>query len=142
MPFVFEPGCQMKENNAMSKSTLRTMFARAAFIAVTLAVAPSFAQEANVPQGQETNVPQPVAEHEARAQVYTNRAAQYRQEAEEHKQLAREYANKPTGRGKNPWSVKMEKHCLTIARDFEKLATDEQKAADYHLMRAKEMQGK
>jgi hypothetical protein len=35
-----------------------------------------------------------------------------------------------------------EKHCMTLAKDYEKLATDAEKAADYHLMRAKEMQGK
>ena len=43
---------------------------------------------------------------------------------------------------KNPWSEKMTKHCEALAKDFEKLAIDVEKAADYHLLRAKELQGK
>jgi len=35
----------------------------------------------------------------------------------------------------------MEKHCATLIKDAEKLAADTQKAADYHHLRAKELQG-
>ena len=44
--------------------------------------------------------------------------------------------------GKNPWTVKMEKHCQMLAKDAEKLAADADKAADFHTLRAKEVQGK
>ena len=43
---------------------------------------------------------------------------------------------------KNPWLEKMEKHCQTLASDAEKVAADADKAADYHTLRAKELQGK
>ncbi len=43
--------------------------------------------------------------------------------------------------GKNPAAEKMSKHCLMLAKDYEKVATDADKAAEYHQMRAKEIQG-
>ena len=58
--------------------------------------------------------------------------------------MADEYAaQRPDAKGspKRPDVVKMSKHCATLAKDYEKLATDSEKAADYHTMRAKEMQG-
>jgi hypothetical protein len=36
----------------------------------------------------------------------------------------------------------MEKHCHALAADLDKLAADSQKAADYHMLRAKELEGK
>lgn len=121
----------------MFASKVRICISSLAFIAIALAVTPLLADEGG-------GVPQTVAEHEARAQSYKSQAAQYRQAAEQHKQMAKDYAEKhpdPKGGGKNPWNAKMQKHCMTLAKDFEKLATDAEKAADYHAMRAKEMQG-
>jgi hypothetical protein len=92
----------------------------------------------------EAAVPQTAPEHEARAKAYKEQAAQYRKAAEEHKQMAAAYAAKRPelkGVGKNPAVEKMSKHCLTLAKDFEKLATDSDKAADFHTMRAKELSG-
>ena len=42
----------------------------------------------------------------------------------------------------NQMNAKMQKHCSTLAKDATKLADDAQKAAEFHHMRAKELQGK
>jgi nitrate reductase cytochrome c-type subunit len=121
----------------MFSSMIRMLLASVAFAAVALTVVPSFAQEAKIPQT--------AAEHEARAKSYKEQAAQYRKSAEEHKQMAAAYAAKRPdikGVGKNPAVEKMSKHCLTLAKDFEKLATDAEKMAEFHEMRAKEAEGK
>ena len=120
----------------MFSSHVRKTISTLAFVGVALAAGPLLAEESGVPQT--------VAEHEARAQAYKTQAAQYRAAADEHKRMAKEYAKRhpdPKGGGKNPWNAKMQKHCTTLANDYEKLATDAEKAADYHTMRAKEMQG-
>ena len=95
----------------------------------------------------EPKVPTTVEEHQALAKEYQAKAATFHKEAEEHKAMAAAYknsvANAQDKRGqKNPWVVKMEKHCAQIAAEAEKLATDNEKAAEYHTFRAKELQGK
>ena len=120
----------------MFASRIRRILGSIVFAAVVFAAAPSFAQDVKVPQT--------AAEHEARAKSYKEQAAQYRQAAAEHKQMAVEYGkNRPDmkGVGKNPWGQKMTKHCAMLAKDFEKLAVDADKAADFHTMRAKEISG-
>jgi len=112
------------------------MLASLAFVAVAATALPSFADEIKIPQT--------AAEHESRAKSYRDQAAQYRKFAEEHKQMAAAYAAKRPdikGVGKNPAVEKMSKHCLMLAKDFEKLATDAEKLADFHDLRAKEIQG-
>jgi hypothetical protein len=120
----------------MFTSKIRTAIALLAFVATALFAGPLLAEEGGIPET--------VAEHEARAHAYKTQAAQHRAAAEEHRQMAKAYAKRhpdPKGGGKNPWNAKMQKHCMTLAKDFEKLATNAEKAADYHTMRAKEMQG-
>jgi hypothetical protein len=115
---------------------LNQVAASIVFAAVASFVAPSFAEEAKLPAT--------AAEHEARAKAYKEQAALYRKSAEEHKQMAAEYAKQhPDQKGgvKNPWNEKMSKHCLMLQKDFEKLASDADKASEYHAMRAKELQG-
>jgi hypothetical protein len=46
------------------------------------------------------------------------------------------------GGQRSPWTVKMEKHCQAMAKAAETMAIDAEKAADYHKLRAKELQGK
>jgi hypothetical protein len=86
------------------------------------------------------------AEHLALAKSYQEKAAAYRKEAAEHVAMAEAYkkstAGPSKGGGENPWAKKMEAHCRTIATDAEKLATDAEKAAEFHTLRAKELQGK
>lgn len=114
----------------------RPLLASLAFIGLAYATASATAQEVKIPQT--------VAEHEAKAKVYKEQAEQYRKLAAEHKQMAAEYARKnPDMKGgiKNPHTLEMTKHCEKLEKEYDQLATDSQKAADYHTMRAKEMQG-
>jgi hypothetical protein len=95
----------------------------------------------------EAKVPNTPEEHFALAKQYKEKADGYRKEAADHRQMAEAYknsvANAQDKRGqKNPFIVKMEKHCNAIATAAEKLATENEKAADYHTLRGKELQGK
>jgi outer membrane lipoprotein-sorting protein len=120
----------------MFATKLKMILATLAIAVSTLTAAPSFAEG--------TAAPTTVAEHQARANTYKEQAAQYRKAAEEHKQMAAEYAKKNPDMKtqKNPSNEKMQKHCMMLAKDYEKLAADADKAAEYHEMRAKEMEGK
>jgi hypothetical protein len=90
--------------------------------------------------------PDTVADHMAQAQSYKQKASAYRKEAAEHRAMAEEYRKSVPGPTKggieNPWAKKMEAHCYAIVADAEKLAADADKAADFHTLRAKELQGK
>ena len=120
----------------MLKTTIRTILAALAFAAFAITATSSFADEAQVPAT--------AADHEALAKQYKDQAAQYRKVAADHEAMAAAYAKShPDPKaGKNPWTAKMQKHCETLKKDAEKLAADADKAADYHLLRAKELQGK
>ncbi len=89
----------------------------------------------------EANAPETAAEHSAAAKAYQDKAASYRKEAELHKEMAAAYKKRApadkTGKP-NPWVAKMEKHCMAIVKDAEKLAADNEKAAEFHTMLAKE----
>ena len=96
----------------------------------------------------EPKIPTTPEEHFALAKEYTQKAETYRKEAEEHKKMAAAYRSSPANaapkaRGdRNPAVEKMDKHCAAIATAAEKLATENEKAADYHTLRGKELQGK
>jgi hypothetical protein len=94
----------------------------------------------------ESKVPETAADHQALAKSYQQKAATYRKEAAEHREMADAYKKSvpgpAKGGGENPFAKKMEAHCRAIATDAEKLATDAEKAAEFHTMRAKELQGK
>jgi hypothetical protein len=109
-------------------------------MAVTLLTSGSFARA-------EPKVPSTPEEHFALAKQYKEKADGYRKEAADHRQMAEAYknsvANAQDKRGqKNPFVVKMEKHCNALATAADKLATENDKAADYHTFRGKELQGK
>ena len=113
------------------------LIASLAFAAFALTASASFAQEAKVPTT--------TAEHEALAKQYKDEAVQYKKIADDHRAMAAAYAKaNPDSKGgvKNPFNEKMQKHCKALAADADKLAADAQKAADYHALRAKELQGK
>lgn len=85
-------------------------------------------------------------DHFALAKRYRAKAEEYRREAREHREMAAAYRRnavvaKGTSR-RNPVVVKMEKHCAAIAAKAEALAAENERAADYHELRAKELQGK
>ena len=115
------------------------VLASVAFAAFALTASASFADDAPA------KVPSTTAEHEALAKQYRDQAVQYKKVADEHRAMAAAYANahQPTnGPTANPSNTKMQKHCQAIAKDADKLAADSEKAADYHTMRGKELQGK
>jgi hypothetical protein len=98
----------------------------------------------DIAAAQEVTLPATAAEHEATAKKYREEAASYRKNAAEHKKMADAYAKehaKPKT-GSNPYIVKMQKHCAALVADYEKLATDAEKMAEYHTLRAKEEAGK
>jgi hypothetical protein len=93
-------------------------------------------------------VPTTVEEHLALAKQYSDKAATYRSEAKEHREMAAAYKKSALNSHavahgqKDPKVEKAVTHCDTIASAAEKLATENERAADYHNLRAKELQGK
>jgi hypothetical protein len=119
------------------RAKIRTAVASLAFAAFALTATASFADEAKVPTT--------TAEHEALAKQYKDQAAQYKKTADEHRAMAAAYAKaNPDSKGgvKNSWNEKMQKHCKALAADADKMAADAEKAADFHTLRGKELQGK
>ena len=95
--------------------------------------------------GHVVKLPETASDHLAMARTYTEKAAAWRKEAAYHRDMLEAYKKAyPDFKGgaRNPWAVKMEKHCTTIIKDVEKLATDADVSADYHRLRAMEIQGK
>lgn len=124
-----------RNKDTMFSAQLRLLLASVAFIGLAYTTAAS---------AEDVKIPQTAAEHEARAKTYQQQAEDYRKLAAEHKRMAAEYAkaHPPTKAMPNaPWLSKMAKHCEMLVKDYEKLATDAEKAAEYHSMRAKELQG-
>ena len=120
-----------------SSTKIRTIIASIMFAAFAVTATAAFADEAKVPTT--------TAEHEALAKEYKDQAAQYKKVAAEHEAMAAAYAKAhPDTKGgvKNAWNEKMQKHCKALAADANKLAADAEKAADFHALRAKELQGK
>jgi hypothetical protein len=116
---------------------IRPFIASLAFAALALTATASFAEDVKVPTT--------VAEHEALAKKYSAAAAQFKKVADDHRAMAAAYAaaHQPTNGPKaNEGADKMKKHCELLAKDADKLAADNEKAADYHMLRAKELQGK
>ncbi len=95
-------------------------------------------------QAQEVKVPTTVDEHLALAKMYDEKAVSYRKEAEYHHHMFEAYKKTVATSPKtpSPWVAKMQKHCQMLAKDAMKMASDADKAAEYHKLRAKELQGK
>jgi hypothetical protein len=105
-----------------------------------LFAAPAFSADVKVPTTAE--------EHFALAKQYQEQADVAKKQADEHRAMA-EAAKKSIANShaaahgqRDPKVAKMEKHCAALATAADKLATDTQKAADYHTFRGKELQGK
>ena len=118
-----------------------------AFAPVVLADQPKekAAQEEAARENQ-PKVPATPEDHFALAKTYQEKAAAYRKEAQEHRKMAAAFrkgplnAQKPRGQ-ENPRVKKMEQHCAAIATAADKLAVENQKAADFHTLRGKELKG-
>lgn len=93
---------------------------------------------------EDVKIPATVEDHLALAKTYQEKAAQYRKEADYHHQMFEAYKKSVASSPKspNPWVTKMQKHCQMLAKDAEKMAGDADRAAEYHTLRAKELQGK
>lgn len=120
----------------MIRSLIRTIVASLMFAAVAVPTSAALADDVKLPET--------ASDHEGLAKSYKDQAEQHRKTADEHKKMAEAYAKSHPDMkaGKNPWNAKMQKHCKTLARNAEKMAADADKAAEFHLLRAKEMQGK
>jgi hypothetical protein len=118
---------------------------QATVVALSLAVGSAFASAPSGALAEDVKAPVTVADHTALAKHYADKAAEYKAEAHSHRKMAEAYKKTVATTPKappNPWLVKMEKHCQALAKDADKLAADSQKAADYHMLRAKELEGK
>jgi predicted secreted protein len=114
--------------------------------AVLLSAGPAFAAEAPPEgSGRVVKLPETVGDHLALAKEYEEKAAAWRKEADYHREMAAAYKKeRPDFKGgaRNPWTVRMEKHCEKISTDAERLAKDAEESARYHRLRAKELEGK
>lgn len=93
-----------------------------------------------------SDIPQTAQEHLALAESYRKRAADYRAEAEMHRKMMADYkkgvAITPKEHSENSWLKKMRLHCEKYIGEAESLAQEADKFADYHMLRAKELEGK
>jgi hypothetical protein len=118
---------------------VQTVRSAAAAFVVTLALAGTFAR------AEEAKVPKTADEHAALAKRYEEKVAEFQNEAKYHREMAAAYKNlSPAFKNEisRPDVLKMEKHCMAIVKDAEKLATDAEESAKYHRLRAKELEGK
>jgi hypothetical protein len=96
----------------------------------------------------EVKIPTTPEEHFALAKKYQDEAETAKKEAEEHKAMAAAAkasiaSSHAAAHGqKDPNVEKMLKHCAALAAAADKVASTAQKAADYHNLRGKELQGK
>ena len=92
-------------------------------------------------------IPSTPEEHLAMAEEYKKKAASYRKEVTYHQKMLEDYKKAatqgPAGKvPENPWITKMRKHCEGYMKDAEALAVDADKFAEFHRLRAAELQGK
>jgi hypothetical protein len=116
----------------------RIVRSAAALVVLTLSVAGMAAR------AEEVKLPQTAEDHLAMAKSYAEKATTWRNEAALHREMAAAYkkANPDLKGGiRHSEAVKMEKHCMAIVKDAEKLAADAEESAKFHSLRAKEMQG-
>ncbi len=118
---------------------------QAIMLAMSLATGSIVSAPVSVAAAEDVKVPVTAADHTALAKQYADKAAAYKAEAESHRKMAEAYKKSVATTPKappNPFVAKMERHCQALAKDADKLAADSQKAADYHTLRAKELEGK
>ena len=122
----------------------RTAVGIAAALALTAAaVDPKDSIPTTTDEARKLALPKTAEDHAAMAKSYEEKAGAWRQEAAYHREMAVAYKNfHPTIKGEmsKPDVVKMEKHCMAIVKDAEKLAADAEWSAKYHHERAKEME--
>lgn len=118
--------------------------AQALLLAVSLSTGAALAGVPAAAQAEDVKVPVTAEDHLALAKMYQDEATEYRKEAQHHQQMFEAYKNSVASSPKSPAPAsvkKMQQHCQTLAKDAETLAADAEKAAEYHTLRAKELQG-
>ena len=99
----------------------------------------------NPARADEPRPPQTVEEHMTLSRQYEEKAATQRKEAAFHRKMADDYQKRhanPKLTSPPGHVTKMLKHCDAIARAAEALAGEYERAAEYHKLRARELQGK
>ena len=137
MAAVTPADCKTTEGEATMLMITRTLTAATALVAFTLT--------ANLASAQSTKRAETAADHEAVAKTYTEKAEGYRKDAAWHKEMAESYSKahpETKSAGANPWNAKMQKHCVALEKEAEKMAADSDKVAEFHTLRAKEVAGK
>ena len=91
-------------------------------------------------------VPQTVEDHLALVERYKRKAAEYRKEASEHRTMLDVYRRDasifPNKSGREyPWFAKLRRHCEDYISRADALAAEAERFAEFHRMRAKELQG-
>ncbi len=96
--------------------------------------------------GQEMKAAHTAQEHRARSEQYQKKADEYRKEAGAHRKMLTDYsktvARNPKDTGESGYIKKMRIHCEKYSKAAEALAREAEEMARFHMMRAKEMEGK
>lgn len=119
-------------------------YVRALLLAVSLTAATAIMMVPTT-YADDVKVPVTAEDHAALAKMYQDKAAEYRKEAQHHQEMFEAYKKSVASSPKSPAPAsvkKMQQHCQTLAKDAEKLAADTEKAAEFHTLRARELQGK
>lgn len=118
----------------------KTKLGIASLVVVLLLLAGASAAQA------EMKIPSTSEEYLALSKQYREKAETYRKEAQEHRDMAAAAKKVPTNAEahgqKNPAYEKMLKHCNVIAAKADALAVENEKAATFYELRAKELKGK
>lgn len=90
--------------------------------------------------------PLTVEEHLALVERYKRRAAEYRKEADDHRKMLagyrRDAAVLPNKTGREfPWFTKLRQRCEGYIQRADALADEAERFAEFHRMRARELQG-
>lgn len=137
-------GVQAKGENMTVRTALFAAML-AGSVATVISARPAIAADATPAEtGHAMKLPETASDHLALASSYEEKVAAWRKEAAYHRDMAATYKKShPDLKGgvRNAEAVQMEKHCSAIAKDADKLAADAENAANYHRLRAKELQG-
>jgi hypothetical protein len=94
----------------------------------------------------EMKVPETAKDHYEMAEHYRKIETQARQEIEMHKKMLPEFskgvATSPKDRNENPYIKDMRLHCEKYIKAAEALAEEAAESAKFHILRAKELEGK
>jgi hypothetical protein len=133
-----------------TRTKIKGTTARLLLAAMTLLVAitvPAFAQGPE--QGnsaREIKVPVTAKDHYEMAEYYRKIEAQARQEVEMHKKMLAEFSKGVAKSSKspteNPYIKNMRLHCEKYIKATETLADEAAESAEFHTLRAKELEGK